>query len=235
MWASLKDWKTYLGAIIYMGADMPLYAFSLFLPTIIKNLDKTYSATTAQLLSVPPYAFAAILTISIGFLADSTRQRGLCNMGISLLGVVGFSMQLGSTRAAVQYAGVFLAAGGIYPCIANTIAWSSNNIEGVYKRGISLGIIIGWGNLNGIVSSNIYRTVDSPRFIPGHSVVMGYLVFALFGGSALQYYLLRRENRLREEGRRDHLIEGKTDAQIDALGDKRYVLKSCSFGAMKGE
>jgi MFS family permease len=38
LWASLKDWKTYTGAIIYMGADGPLYAFSLFIPTIINEL-----------------------------------------------------------------------------------------------------------------------------------------------------------------------------------------------------
>lgn len=34
-WASVKDWKTCLYALIYMGADCPLYAFSLFLPSII--------------------------------------------------------------------------------------------------------------------------------------------------------------------------------------------------------
>jgi MFS family permease len=37
-WASLKDWKTYTGAVIYMGADGSLYAFSLFVPTIISEL-----------------------------------------------------------------------------------------------------------------------------------------------------------------------------------------------------
>ena len=37
-WESVKDWKTYLYAIIYMGSDMPLYAFSLFIPTIIEEL-----------------------------------------------------------------------------------------------------------------------------------------------------------------------------------------------------
>lgn len=37
-WASVKDWKTYTGAIVYMGADGSLYAFSLFVPSIIKEL-----------------------------------------------------------------------------------------------------------------------------------------------------------------------------------------------------
>jgi MFS family permease len=90
LWASLRDWKTYTGMVIYMGCDGALYAFSLFIPTIIKNLG--YSSVHAQLLTVPPYACAAVVTILIGFIADRTRQRGLCNIVISVLGVTGFSM-----------------------------------------------------------------------------------------------------------------------------------------------
>lgn len=52
-WASLKDWKTYAFAVIYMGCDGALYAFSLFLPTIVSELG--YASTTANLLTVPPY------------------------------------------------------------------------------------------------------------------------------------------------------------------------------------
>ena len=53
-WASVKDWKTWAFAVIYMGCDGALYAFSLFLPSIIQQLG--YSSTRANLLSVPPYA-----------------------------------------------------------------------------------------------------------------------------------------------------------------------------------
>lgn len=70
-------------------------------------------------------------------------------MVMSLFGIAGFSMLLGSGNPHVQYGGVFLGAMGIYPCISNTISWTANNVEGVYKRGISLGFVIGWGNLNG--------------------------------------------------------------------------------------
>ena len=140
-WQSLKDWKTYAFAIIYMGADGSLYAFSLFLPSIISELG--YTSTRANLLTVPPYAAAAIMTIAVGWIADRTKQRGLCNILVSILAIVGYSMLLGSNKAGVKYAGTFLGAMGVYPSIANTISWASNNIEGVYKRGVSLGIIIG--------------------------------------------------------------------------------------------
>jgi len=218
-WASLKDWKTYTGAVIYMGCDGALYAFSLFLPAIIKQLG--YTSTRAQLLSVPPYACAAVVTIFIGFIADRTRQRGLCNIAVSFSGIAGFAMLLGSGSPHVQYAGVFLGAMGIYPAVANTISWTANNVEGVYKRGITLGFVIGWGNLNGIVSSNIYRAADSPRYKPGHGVVLGYETLFLFGGSVLQYLLLRRENGKRRRGERDYWAEGKSEAEIEKLGDNR--------------
>jgi MFS family permease len=140
-WQSLRDWKTYAFAIIFMGCAGPLYAFSLFLPSIIHELG--YASTKANLLTVPPYAAAAVVTILVGWYADRTARRGLSNIVMSTLGIAGFAMLLGSTEAKVKYAGTFLAAIGIYPCIANTIAWAVNNIEGVYKRGVTLGIIIG--------------------------------------------------------------------------------------------
>ena len=92
-WATLKDWKTYTGMLIYMGCDGALYAFSLFIPSIIAGLG--YKSTKAQLLSVPPYAVAAVLTVFVGFSADRTRQRGIHNMCIALLGIIGYGMLLG--------------------------------------------------------------------------------------------------------------------------------------------
>lgn len=56
---------------------------------------------------------------------------------MSFFGIVGFAMLLGSAEPHVQYGGVFLGAMGIYPTIPNTIAWSANNFEGVYRRGMN--------------------------------------------------------------------------------------------------
>jgi len=203
--------------VIYMGCDMPLYAFSLFLPSIVSAMG--YKTTKAQLLTVPPYALAAVLTVIIGFVADRTRRRGLCNIFVSMIGIVGFGMLLGSQDPHVKYAGTFLGALGIYPCIANTITWMSNNIEGVYKRGVVLGFVIGWGNLNGVVSSNIY--FKGPKYTVGHSVVMAYMIVFLLGGSALLEILLMRENKLRKEGKRDHWVEGMSEKEAESLGDRR--------------
>ena len=112
-WAACKDYKTWFSCMIYAGADGPLYAFSLFLPTIISGLG-TYTPVQAQLLTIPPYAAAAVATVLVGYIADRTQQRGLCNIVVSFFGIAGFSMLLGGSSSGVRYAGCFLGAVGIY-------------------------------------------------------------------------------------------------------------------------
>lgn len=215
--AAFKDYKMYLGMLIYMGCDMPLYAFSLFLPKIIKDMG--YEDTQAQLLTVPPYACAAVLTVIVGFVADRTRQRGLCNICVSIIGIIGFATLIATENPHIKYIGTFLAAAGIYPCIANTISWVANNIEGVYKRGVVLGCVIGWGNLNGIVSSNIYQNAP---YKGGHCTVLVYMSVCLLGGSITLRTLLARENKKRLTGKRDYWVRGLVDQyDIEKLGDKR--------------
>ncbi|KAG8680665.1 hypothetical protein FRC08_016118 [Ceratobasidium sp. 394] len=48
VWQALSDWKSWMQVVVYTGILIPLYAFSLFLPTIITGLG--YSGSHAQLL-----------------------------------------------------------------------------------------------------------------------------------------------------------------------------------------
>ncbi|KAK6357634.1 hypothetical protein TWF718_001942 [Orbilia javanica] len=195
---SLTDWKTWTGIMIYGGAAGPLFAFSLFLPSIIADMG-TYSPTTAQLLTIPPYVVGCIATLIVALIADRTAQRGLCSIFTCLFAILGFFLLLFGKNVAMKYTGTFLAAIGIYPCIPNAVAWSSNNIIDPGKRGLSLGFVIGLGNLAGVVNCFVYRQKDKPDYKMGHGVVLGFLIVLLLGGSCLQHFLLVRENQKKRE------------------------------------
>ncbi|KAG6143693.1 hypothetical protein E4U12_000729 [Claviceps purpurea] len=220
-WAAVRDWKTYNGMLIFMGSLMPLYSVSVFLPTIVQSMSFTSpdDIIRNQLLSVAPYALAAVLTVLVGSLSDRFQRRGVFIMGSAVVAAVGFVMLISSTSPGVQYAGTFLGTMGIYSSIPLIIAWVSNNVEGVYKRGIALGMVIGWGNLNGVVSSVIYRS--PPRYFEGHGTILAYLAVCLFGGSLLYSAALRKENARRRRGDRDKWVAGMTEAEMNELGDKR--------------
>ncbi|EIN03820.1 MFS general substrate transporter [Punctularia strigosozonata HHB-11173 SS5] len=205
---SLLDVKTWIAMLVYAGSDGPLYAFSLFLPSIISQLG--FKATPANLLTVPVYVFACIVTIAAGLYADRKGRRGIQNMVFLCVGAVGYIILIVSRNATLSYIAVYLAAAGIYPNIPNTIAWVSNNVEGSYKRGVSLAMVIGFGNINGAVSSNVYRGQDKPWYTLGHGIVLMYIGIGLIT-SVIYYIVLRRENAARDRGDRDEIIKGVND------------------------
>ncbi|KAF2119112.1 high-affinity nicotinic acid transporter [Lophiotrema nucula] len=178
VWQAIKDWKIYIHMLICMAGFCPIYSFSLFLPTIIKNMG--YTANNAQLMSVPPYVCACFFTISASWFADRFRKRGVFLMGFQLVAILGFALLAGSGNSKVQYTGTVFAAIGIYPQIPLGLAWNSSNIGGSLKRGTGIAMQVMGGNCGGIIASYVYLTRDSPRFITGHSILIGFVCMAFF-------------------------------------------------------
>ncbi|KIM90410.1 hypothetical protein PILCRDRAFT_812146 [Piloderma croceum F 1598] len=205
IYKSLVDWKTWLGMLAYCGSDMPLYAFSLFLPSIISQVG--FKATPANLLTVPVYAFACLITCLVGFAADHYGRRGYFNLVFLCIGGAGYIILVASRNPTLSYVAVYLAACGIYPIIPNTVAWVSNNVEGSYKRSVSLAMVISLGNINGAVSSNVYRARDQPWYRLGHGLVLMYVGIGIIA-STTYLLLLRAENARRDRGERDEVIKG---------------------------
>lgn len=49
---------------------------------------------------------------------------------------------------------------------------------------------------------------------------MGYLAICLFGGNIVTHFLLKAENKKKKAGKRDYLIEGKSEEEIREIGDR---------------
>lgn len=149
---------------------------------------------------------------------------------MAVIASTGFAMLVASHNPHLSYAGLFLAAAGLYSAIPNGIAWISNNVEGVYKRGVVIGTFVAWGNLNGIVSSNIYLQKDAPWYRLANSIVLGYLLVALLGGSILNLTFLWIGNKKRDREivwRREKLLNMSDEEQLDLADfhpDFRYTL-----------
>ncbi|KAI5118029.1 hypothetical protein M0805_004894 [Coniferiporia weirii] len=227
VWQGLSDKKTWIAMGIYMGFDGPLFAFSLFTPTVINEVPWCdpmtddplgtpvrliyvrlllgFEANKANLLSVPVYAWACLVTCVVGFLGDRIGQRAYINMSLFAGGLVGYIILVASRNPALSYFACFLAASGIYPIIRGFIAWVSANTEGSYKRSAVLGMAIGWANLNGAVTSNVYRAQDKPWYSLGHGIVLAYIAIG-FLCSFLMRVVLKAENERRARGERDEII-----------------------------
>lgn len=163
---ALKDWKVYIYMIMTIGTGCTVYSIALFLPTIIKVMgNDMYSASTTQLLTVPPYVLGCIVCITCGFLADRYKIRGPIVMGLLVVGIIGFILLRTSGNPTQQYVGVFFCVAGVFPTTPLSIAWIGNNMGGSLKRGVAIAMHVAAGNLGGIAASFMYISKHAPRFV----------------------------------------------------------------------
>lgn len=91
---ALKDPKIYLYVICFHTIHVLGYMLSHFLPITINDLG--YSATRAQLLSIPLYAIAFITTISFAVHAERTKRRAPYIIFGCAMGIIGYIMLITS-------------------------------------------------------------------------------------------------------------------------------------------
>lgn len=173
VWQAIADWKIWVHMCIFLAGFCPIYSFALFSPTIIKGMG--YTANNAQLMSVPPYVCACFFTILASYAADRVEQRGVFLLGFQLIALAGFGLLAGTSSTSSQYAGLVMAAIGIYPQIPLSMAWNSGNIGGSLKRGTGIAMQVMGGNCGGIVASYVYLNHDGPRYTKGHSILIGFI------------------------------------------------------------
>ena len=89
--------------------------------TILEEMG--FTRINAQGLTAPPYFLSFLLTIATTWAADRTQQRGIMVMIFSCIGGIGYVLLATVESVGVRYFGVWLAAGGIFPAIANIIPW----------------------------------------------------------------------------------------------------------------
>ncbi|KAI5362351.1 putative major facilitator superfamily, MFS transporter superfamily [Septoria linicola] len=197
---AFKDPKVWLYNAVFHTLSLPLYTLSLFLPSIIAALG--YASWEAQLLTVPPYALAAILTVAYAIISERYSIRAPFILLSTSTAIIGYIILLSNpdpkARPGQSYAGVFLAAAGIYPSVALGLSWPAMNVSGQTKRAAANGLQITIGNLGAVIGTQLYRANDGPKYVVGHSVALAYLVGNLVVVSTL-WVVLTRINRKRDE------------------------------------
>lgn len=212
---AVKDPKVWLYGFGFHTMSLPLYTLSLFLPTIIKELG--YTAGQAQLLTVPPYAIATILTVLTAVASERTHRRAPFIMAGSSLAIIGYIILLTDTRPGVSYVGTIFAASGIYPATAIVLSWPANNVSGQTKRATANAMQISIGNLGAVLGTQLYRNESKPRFFVGHGMAAGYLVSNILVVGTL-WWVLKRENERRDRGLGSERLRGIDEGEW--LGDE---------------
>lgn len=207
---ALLNINTILMSINFFLILVPIYSFSLFLPSIIAGLG--YTKVHAQLLTVPPNFLAFLVVLGSSFISDKIKMRGpIITTGLCVA-AIGYILQLASQKPGIKYAGTFFVAAGAFPCSPTVLAWLSNNLAPHYVKATGLGFMVAIGNCGAFVATFTYLSTDAPRYTTGHAINLGAIGLSLLVTVGNMLYI-RWENAARASGRRDYRLaemdEGK--------------------------
>ncbi|KAH8103759.1 MFS general substrate transporter [Phellopilus nigrolimitatus] len=224
VWAALRDWRVYVGGVVYFGLNCALASISAFLPTIIQTFGFTTAIT--QLLTVPPYAVAAVVITTTSYASDRMQNRGLFMIGANMVGGFGYLLLLVvPTNVHARYFAVFCITSGTYTTIGLIIAWFAHNLGSESKRAAGIPMFNAIGQCGSILGSHIYPTTDGPRYIMGFAVTcalqfLGAVCALLLSMS--YHWDNRRRDRL--YGRPEPEAKVDTSELADKAPDFRYLL-----------
>ncbi|KAF1961256.1 MFS general substrate transporter [Byssothecium circinans] len=197
--ATLLDWRLWIHYIIYFGISAPFSSLSLFTPTITAGLG--YSGLQAQLMTVPPYAVAYVVSIATAWSSDYFNARALHSAVLSTVGAVGFmaSALLPAHAYNARYGCLIVAASGAFSCIPPLLGWLSSNMHTTAAAGLAIALNVSFGAPGQIVGVWIYKADEKEKGYPtGHWTNTAMLFMVAVGCVGLRMYYRWRNVNIRK-------------------------------------
>ncbi|CCH41390.1 putative membrane protein [Wickerhamomyces ciferrii] len=220
--AALKEWILYVHVLLYYGIITPTYGFALFLPSVVKELG--YSSSHAQLMTVPIYITASIISIVVAWFSDKAGLRSPFIAGSLGLVVLGYTLALIGNEIDypnLVYGGVYVAGIGVYSGFPGLVSWVASSLMNSRKRAIGMALHLGIGNFGGSFSSNFYKP---NKYSMGHALEIGFAVMGLLACAFIAtYYKYQNKKKQRDLdlGKFDHY----SDKQLYQMGNNSPFYK----------
>lgn len=214
----VKDWKVYAFAFAHYCCNTVLYAFSVFLPTIINGIGD-WSRAEVQALTIPVYILGAIVYILCARLSDKIAVRGYFVIGALLTELLGHVFLIANQGVGLSFAGCFLVAMGLYTATGTALSWLTSNTPRYGKRAYASGLQLTIGNSAGVAAPFLYQDQYAPEYTRGYAATIGLLGFAIVMYSGLHIHF-RRVNARRDRGEEEWKREGKSDEEVKEMGDR---------------
>jgi len=166
-----------MGGMIYFGLNNALAAISAFLPTIITTFG--FTNARAQLLTVPPYAVAAVVLVSFSYASDKLQSRGIFMAIGSALAGIGYLLLLTVVENNhVRYFSTFCIVSGTYTTIGLIIAWFAHNLGSETKKATGIPMFMAIGQCGSILGSHLFPKTEGPRYTNGFTVSSALMFLA---------------------------------------------------------
>ncbi|KAK0188283.1 major facilitator superfamily domain-containing protein [Armillaria mellea] len=142
------------------------------------GLSLGYTAARAQLMSVPPFAAAFVMSITTSYLCDRFHIRGLQKLSTAVL---------------------FLSIPGVYTSAPTLSTWNSTNSAPHVRRATAIAIGFMMTNAGGILSTWLLGSLSTaPRYVLGTRVMVAFSGGMALGSALCLWYFVWMNQKKRK-------------------------------------
>ncbi|KAJ1547200.1 hypothetical protein HK096_004026 [Nowakowskiella sp. JEL0078] len=191
--ATVTDIKVWGWMFAYIGVLVPLYSLSFFIPSINKSLG--FTSLQAQAMSSPPFLAACVASIGAGFSSDYFKDRSSHVMTGAAVSSIGFFLLSVVRSAPALYALTIISAMGTFMMVPCILSWVicvnqvSNNMNGSTRGATAMAMVVGFGNIGGVIAGQVYRSTDAPTYQLGHTINGGFAAWAFVWALIVRLHL----------------------------------------------
>ncbi|KAI9374595.1 major facilitator superfamily domain-containing protein [Aspergillus egyptiacus] len=209
---------TYGFLAIEICLGVPLQGVSLFMPQIIERLG--YPTVKTNLYTVAPHVTGAVMLLILAFSSDAVRLRSpFISLGF-LLTFTGFMVYASvddvQAEIKVAYFATFMMTWGTSAPSVLLSTWYNNNVAHEGRRVLLTSVGVPLANLMGLVSSNVFREQDKPKYMPALITVGAFGATGAVLAALLGLYMVV-DNKRRD--RRDGVRVSACDVPTERLRD----------------
>lgn len=181
---------------IYLLDCIPLGSLTFYTPTIVAGLG--YNSITAQLMTVPPWVVAYIVSLTLSWSADRLNARGFHIAVSSTVGGIGWltAALLPANAYKTRYGALVLCACGAFPSAAPLSSWVSCNAPAVASVGIAIALNNSSAGIAQMIAQWIWRAQEAKRGYPTGNIVCAACSFATAAGALGLRWWYSRMNKV---------------------------------------
>lgn len=189
---SFKSPMLYVYTMLLISVQICLSGLSSFLPALVKTMG--YSSVQAQLMTVPVYAVAFVGTLFFTNMTDRTSMRGPWLMFLATVTMVGLIILVAiETNHAARYAGICLAAMGMYPSVMIITTWLAINTRNYTHR--ATGSAVTNMVAQSIVAGTVQAFSHPPYYYTGLELALAFVASIIPIAAFGSWYVTRMNKK----------------------------------------
>ncbi|CAD6593337.1 MAG: hypothetical protein ASARMPREDX12_007091 [Alectoria sarmentosa] len=168
---TLIEWRLYAHYLLYFLISAPFSSLSLFIPAIVSGLG--YTSLNAQLMTIPPYAVAYVVTLLVSWSADRFNSRALHAAACALIAAVGFiglatlppdAYLVGPTLQCFphRYGMLVMSSATVFASTPPLLSFLASNTHSTASTGLAVALNVTFGGGPGLLLGVwIYKPKDA--------------------------------------------------------------------------